>query len=346
MGANYFHQGILKAFLGDHILQWPLTYRLELSLGWSWFQGWDWYLSQGSKEIFFNFLKILDRPLILSVYGMELGAILILLSSMTSLSIILFFIGFHLAVFAVSGVFFWIWIVVNVIIIILHSNLKEEDQRKLYRSDLLIISMILIFLLSTSGFFTRQLAWWETRYNYRVELEGITPKGRSHKLSKLAISPYHFSMPFVYNKQSYLIPHRYIPSGTKNYSVFKEINQQIKRSKKQAIGNLIKHYGKNNYDEGGTKKFKVFVQKYFKNYYSSSPKFEFLNELLDFIQPPKFYYTNLSPSLKRISDFKGRIQEIKVNFVDGIFLNARNHRIDKKTIMRISIPNNQDLKTD
>lgn len=338
VATQYFHQGVQKSFFGNSPFDWFLSYKLSLELGWSWFHGWHWFLGTEVKKYLLTWLQSLNRPLVGTVLLMKLGIIFILSNLYFTYAFISFFLFSHALIFFFSGVLFWIWIVVDFMVIFLVQSVDRDHRNQLFDRSTLILSILLILILSMVVLYEGERSQLSTRYNYRLEIVGTTQQGKEYPLRNTAFAPYHRTLTFFFNKQEYLIDKTIIPATTSDIDNYRDINRQLRVNKDKAMDGLREKYGFNPHDWRETFRFKRFVEKYLGNY--STSKNTTLARIVGWIHafhPPRFFYTHLTPERKKMSNIDGNISKVEVYLTEGFFL-RKNYRLGRTLLHEIKIP--------
>lgn len=164
---------------------------------------------------------------------------------------------FHIAVFIVSGVLFWIWILHNLILLLLVLRNKDiwPDMR------LLRTGAIYTFIFALTFPLTRQVpyTWFDTRFQWFVTYEVHGPNGESAIFNRNDFGLYseYFTQEYVSNTlQSNLLSSSGYGGTYPDYIAALE-------SDTNRIENALKTAGKVYYTEHRSKEFMKFIQNYF-----------------------------------------------------------------------------------
>ena len=156
--ANYFYSAVAKALLGDHPLSWVLYNHTENMIP-THLQFGQLPLSviSGLPElsyVLFGSVYVLLNALIF--FGQAFG----LLAPLRIRWIVLiaaFYDLTHIAIYLVTGIFFYKWILLNISIIVAFRPLSDVRLPRNFQA-----LSIAVLLTSPALFFTANLAWWDT----------------------------------------------------------------------------------------------------------------------------------------------------------------------------------------
>ncbi|MFB6346770.1 MAG: hypothetical protein ABEK50_13570, partial [bacterium] len=166
--SNYFTGGIQKITDGSWILAWPLSQNLELFHTHFAFWGWLSFLPQGLHRQLNIVLSYIDQPLFLTVLLLEVATVLFLIHQRLPKVFCVAFIVFHSSIFFLSGLFLWMWILIDAATLLIVGSVPSEFFES---TSAVALSILFILLLPYLGFFQiRDVTWWNTRYRYRFEL--------------------------------------------------------------------------------------------------------------------------------------------------------------------------------
>lgn len=117
---------------------------------------------------------------------LECGAVCVLAPRPFGRVMAIGWIGFHVAVFATSGILFWPWMIVDTALVILLLGDKALVARSRF-----IVSVVLIgggmFWFRPIG-----LAWFETPATYAYRFTGVGQSGRTYELAAHFFAPYEY----------------------------------------------------------------------------------------------------------------------------------------------------------
>jgi hypothetical protein len=189
----------------------------------------------------------------------EIGAICIFFHKRVTITLLLAFVGLHIGIFAASGIFFWKWIVVNVTVLFVLWRLTTEQKQQLYSWTARFTSVLLI-ILAPYFFSPLVLAWWDTRYSTRFEIEAIGESGQIYPLRRHAMAPYDLT--FSQNDFFYLSPQPVV-TGVYGSTMDFALATELKYGK--SIAELQEKFGKMRYNADMASRFDDFLQTYFRH---------------------------------------------------------------------------------
>ncbi len=310
--SNYVIPAITKLNLGPHYYEYIKYNKISNLFIGSYMFGWLNFLD---KEIIVNFHNIISKlnpVLAFCAILVQGSAIFLLRKKKITLMLLLSFEGLHLGIFLFSGIFFWKWIWVNILIFCLLRKLSQIEHIFSIRTTCLSI-----ILISISPFIFKPFAlgWWDLGLGWNFEFEVITEGGDELTLNRTFFSPYDII--FAQKRFNYLHDNKTL-SGTyatlpwrlnipkeQKISIYKEINSSSNLDK---IGNIIETYGIVKYDSMRSKKFYSFLHKYIQNY---NERLDKRNPIIGIISTPNHIFTSYN---KSYSPSDGKIKTLKIYF--------------------------------
>jgi len=133
---------------------------------------WPW-LAQYIYDIFENHTIIFNTIILTG----QLACIYFISSPRKIILITLFYDLTHLLIFLLSGIFFWKWIILNILIIAAIGQFKGVTFNT-HQKTIGIASTVFGILF----FFTAQLAWYDTNSLRHVYVEAIDDKGQTYQV--------------------------------------------------------------------------------------------------------------------------------------------------------------------
>lgn len=220
--------------------------------------------------------------LIASALLIELSAVFFLLRKSIAMLLLVLFCGFHIMVFLESGIFFWKWILLN-ILLLLFAEGGFTQQLFQPRNN-----YFFIFLLVFSGplFQPAGLGWWDSRITHSFTFFVVTKDNQTYQISNNRIQPY--SQKFASHRFNYLISDKVLSFSPKPKSYDSFI--QLKSLSKNTLNIFLEKNDSKTFDEHKSKIFKDFIKKYFASYNRRIKKDFLLNRL----KAPDHIYSNYS----------------------------------------------------
>ena len=177
--SNYFYSGIRKIEIGESLFKWILenpTYYLSLAAEQS---GSLPITLLGSKmtEHIIEWSQILVVPINAITLVVQLMAIFAITRIRWTIVVTALYDVTHIVIFFLSGIFFYKWIILNLLIVGSLSVIRDKEYPKEIKFWLLSILLAAPLL-----FFVAFLGWYDTpSFNDRY-LEAITRDGKSHRV--------------------------------------------------------------------------------------------------------------------------------------------------------------------
>ncbi|MCA9985719.1 MAG: hypothetical protein KDE59_15545, partial [Anaerolineales bacterium] len=204
-----------------------------------------------------------NLPLLLLTLLVELGVILILWRRRLTLALLLAMAGLHVAILAFSGIFFWKWITLDLLLFYIIRRQDAGETRQLYARP--VVGAAFLLLLS-SGFLFRPtpLYWYDTPLTQRFNLELVTTTGEVMPLDRNFMRPFQI----VFSKEGMHILNTE-PFLVGTYGAVSELAVQeallAARSPAdvRAIGAEL---GQIVVSEVGRRQYDAFMRTYFSNY--------------------------------------------------------------------------------
>ncbi len=182
--SHYVITALAKALLGPRPWSWVLHNRLHYlaasaySWGWARFVPWHRYrrVIQGVRR--------LERPLQGFIFSLELLVPLALLDQRLAVGFSLAFAGFHLGVFALSGLFFWDWVLTDLVLALWIARLPPEAAHLAFGfSPLLLGCFVLgVFPLRHRLWKPMPLGWYDSPFTQRVHWQVTGASGKTYGL--------------------------------------------------------------------------------------------------------------------------------------------------------------------
>ena len=173
----------------------------KLRLGWLWEDqlanfwlaaySYGWLTSLGTERALAlaAWLTRFNQPLLLLTLILELGVVFILWRRRLTLLLLLGMVGLHLAIVALSGIFFWKWILLDLLLFGVVWRQKPAEQAALYDRPV-VLAAFLLMLGSNLYFRPTSLYWYDTPLTQRFNVEVVTTTGDVYSLERNFLRPY------------------------------------------------------------------------------------------------------------------------------------------------------------
>jgi hypothetical protein len=119
----------------------------------------------------------------------ECGSLVILWRRWSLVGFFILAAAFHLGAFAMTGIFFWKWILVDAMLLTYLLNGDRLARLPIFMPGRFAVSVVAI-LASSLWAPSENLTWFDTPLTYRLELEGVDARGGSHILPAGFFRPY------------------------------------------------------------------------------------------------------------------------------------------------------------
>lgn len=185
LASAFFVSGLEKVRLG-----WlEVGAHVEFNLLATYSNGWLGTLSNESISGVARALAPLRWPLAAGTLFVELGSALILLGKRFLIPRLVLFIGFHIGVVGLTGIFFWRWIIFELVLIAFLKRDRLIDSLPIFGWPNVVVGMALVLL---GPFWARPpaLSWLEAPINYVYRFEAIDAAGQSGFLPPTFFEPY------------------------------------------------------------------------------------------------------------------------------------------------------------
>ena len=174
--GNYFYSGLDKVLIGDYAMQWLAENRTDylilaalksgnLPIAFS-----DW-LTAAAYQFSAKFFYVLN---FLTLFG-QLACIAAVWRPRWTIWCTAFYDLQHIAIFLLTGIFFWKWILLNFAIVVALSQIRKASW-----PPWVAVVLMVIILGSTQVFQIVKLAWFDTRAMNYTHFEAVTADGTSY----------------------------------------------------------------------------------------------------------------------------------------------------------------------
>ncbi len=184
VAANFWWPGF-----GKLRLNWLTHGHVYLFLFGGYAHGWLAFLSPETIVKMATALSVLDWPVRIATLLLEWGALFILWRQAAAKGLLIGWMLFHLGIFAISGFFFWPWIIIEAVLLFMLFRGEPALRAALFRPAYFALSVVLI-ALGRPLFQPPGLAWYDTPlcYTYRFDALGIS--GQRYELPPSFFAPY------------------------------------------------------------------------------------------------------------------------------------------------------------
>jgi hypothetical protein len=252
IAANYWASGVEKLRLG-----WLVTDRIGYLVPSTYANGWLGFLRVETADAITRAMLALNTPAKAATLLVECGAILILWRRAGARTVLFAVTGLHIAVFLLTGIGFWQWAVLNLLVVALFLS-GDARVPELFTRSRFALSLVLI-AGATLWFRPVRLAWMDARATYTYRLEATTAGGRTVPLTPAFFTPYDY--PFTLSGFRYLVDAPRLPLtwGATTPSVALRLNDARTAD---AVLALETEVGHNDFDAARAAAFEDFVRRF------------------------------------------------------------------------------------
>lgn len=170
--------------------------------------GWLSFLSADQIAQMSAWLAKVDWPMRIVVLGLEAGALAFLWRRWTMIGLLAGWLLFHLGVVMMSGIFFWKWMLLEMVLLGLLLRRRELTDFSFFRPTIFLLSFFLI-VAGKYVFRPANLSWFDSPVSYTFQFEGVTEDGTAHRLPPQFFAPYDYQFTlgsFGYLSEPPMIP--------------------------------------------------------------------------------------------------------------------------------------------
>ena len=200
LAASYFTGG-----LGKIRLDWFTQGNVALLLPATYANGWLGFLDPETVGTVTARILSIDWLLVAGTFVVECGAVFCFFRRRVFLFYLSVWIFFHLSVFALSGIFFWKWIIVESAVLLLLLTKGGAPTFAVFSRPHFVLSIPFI-VGGIVWFGPVNLSWYNAAVSYTYRFEGVGESGRRFSLPPSFFTPYDYQ--FTLSGFGYLSPHR------------------------------------------------------------------------------------------------------------------------------------------
>jgi hypothetical protein len=307
--SYYFISGIAKIEISPNFYEWILYNDLSNLFNSSLQMGWLKDFDNSIIILISTLISYFNVPLNLLTVLIEISSIYFLRRGKTFRIYLIVASLFHFIIYLSSGIFFWKWIIINVVIVVISIIGERESFEKVF--DFKPLYFIILVLISPIYLRPLSLAWFDTKLVEKYEIYLTDFNGNDFAVTGNFFKPY--DKIFSQNRFPYLTKNKtligtYGSLGTDRlfYSDFNLVdlingNLNFKRNDFNnhfliEVNNLEELEGINNYDPIRKNNFKKFLKTYLNNY--NLKKSRQISLTIPHIHQPNYNFP------KRIKGFK------------------------------------------
>lgn len=290
VGGAYFIPFLGKLFISPGVFDW--SFKEDFALAVVKFFERGWLINFHYKTVIIEVVNNLSSLLLTCALLIEGSVLLISKSKKTAMFVLLLVVFLHFAIFSLSGILFWKWVIADLsVYYILYKHRWEVFSKSFYKLT------ILLFIIFSNIFLPfNRLAWFSTNYSNDYYINVIDENNNEYSVSPNSFHPYEIFMEFsrwnLYNSN--------LNTTTTDFAkVSYDYDKKIFNNKKNLNhNNLIK--------------IKKFFKRYFTNYNNNISK-----RSGNFL--PNHIYSN--PGSNIDFEFKTTVKTIKIYNKECLFNN-------------------------
>lgn len=196
IAAHYSMSGI-----GKLKLNWLVNNSTHLLFPSAYSNGWWNFLAPATVVQLTQVLSWLNWPMKVLTLFLECGVLFSLWNKSTFRWFLIGWIGLHTGIFLISGICFWHWALLELVLLLVFFWRKDDFVRPIFTKRYRVISWILILGLAI-GFQPVALAWIDSPIAYTYQFEAMGDSGQAYSLSPRFFAPYDYQ--FILGDFSYL----------------------------------------------------------------------------------------------------------------------------------------------
>jgi hypothetical protein len=184
LAATYWTSGLGKLRVG-----WLTHPHVHLLLLGAYANGWLSSLDPKTVERAARVIASLAWPLMLFTLVVECGSLVMLWRRWVLVGFFVLAGVFHLGAFAMTGIFFWKWILIDGMLLVYLLRGRRLTRMPIFTGERFAMSVLAI-LASPVWVPSENLTWFDTPLTYSLELEGVDARGAVHALPAGFFRPY------------------------------------------------------------------------------------------------------------------------------------------------------------
>jgi hypothetical protein len=307
---------------------WILYDHLDFLMPATYANGWLGFLDSKTISLITRKLSYFNIPLKALTLMFECGSVFFFLNRHSVRFFLCGWIFFHLGIFFVTGIFFWVWIVLDGALLYLFFRKNGISTLPIFNGKYLVVSVILII---SGSVWSKPvvLAWFNVPVTYTYRFEAETEGGKTYKLPPKFFAPFDYQ--FTLGSFAYL-DHKPLISVVWGASSGSAIGKRImKLDSDKSLFTFEEKNGKFYFDETSKEAFNLFIKQYVRTWNK-----RFSNEtILSYIEAPRFLWT--FPTSAGFEKLKQPIERIQVIQVLSFYNHEKYSEIRETIVEEISI---------
>lgn len=289
--------------------------------------GWLPFVEPPAVTVVAKAVSLLDWPMRLATLLVECAAVLFLWRRRVLLLFLGGWIAFHLAVFALSGIFFWTWIILDSVLMAFFLVDRGTRSQQVFNPARFVLSVVLI---GSSPLWLRppRLSWFDVPVSYTYRFEATGEDGAERTLPPCFFAPYDYQ--FTLGDFGYLVdaPQPHIVWGT--VSSRDLATSLAAATSTEDVWEIETGKGRNRYDERRAAELERFIRR-FVSTFNARGKTVWWRKL----QPPRQLWT--FPNEIPFADGEA-IAKVTIVQITSFFDGERYSEIRRTVVRAIEIP--------
>lgn len=182
LGCYYGFAGIAKLTIGESLLDWARDSHMENLFVGAYLNGWPLIDSQESLLSMARIVRNLSVPIATATILLECGMIFVLAHRVGTIVLVGSILMMHLGIVAMTGIFFWQWVVVDISLAIWLWWIREDETLGAIYSTRNAVASVLIIVTLIWTFGVNRFTWWNTKWYSVLEVEVLDDEGRRYRV--------------------------------------------------------------------------------------------------------------------------------------------------------------------
>lgn len=323
-GAAYFLPFMKKVIMSPNLIDYPFLEQFDIAVAKYFNRGWLEPVSSDLKTAIISFIELLSTPLLIIAFIIEGLSVFLFAGRRTAQWILGSFIVLHMAIFSLSGIFFWKWSLANLFFLLflgIYTNAKifSDLNYKLVGTTFILLSWFLIN--------SPKLGWFSFELSNHYSMSVETENGTIYVVNPNDMSPYY--MFFSFTSRWNLYDGNVISASTTETDLLDLFNSADESEKRRLIeGDL----GIVTYTPEFYSTYRSFLERYFTLFNERMSKKVFLSYI------PNIYHVYLWEDYDGAFQFDEKIRSISVNYERCYYDNGHEKTCENHNVMNMNIP--------
>ena len=262
IGGAYLTPAICKLQLGDTPLDWLLYDDLAGLFVSSHINGWLHVVETKDILLVAGIVDKANFVLLVFSLAVELSGLFLLAGPRICRVFLIGFCLLHLGIFCFSGILFWKWIALDVVLYFVIGKMPDSFTRELFSRKHFLFSLVVLFPLSSYVFQSTPLAWFDTSLSYFHKIYVVTEEGTEYPVPKNFFSPFDIALA---QDRFYFLGDERILTRTFATTSNVAIARALIETKPEQLEDLEKQYGKRYRSPKRKESFERFLVQFLKN---------------------------------------------------------------------------------